>query len=122
MFLFQDVDGAKDYFKRKVTFIEEQIDKVMQLSMEKSKLSRGIYAFFSSQILEVVYQAMYGSEGEIFCFLLMIVICLHLPRNLNSMLESCLKSYTELSNQFYTICPCFFSAPWRNFSSYNIIT
>jgi hypothetical protein len=51
MFLFQDIDGAKDYFKRKVTFIEEQIDKVMQLSLEKSKLSRGIYAYFSLQPL-----------------------------------------------------------------------
>jgi hypothetical protein len=58
MFLFQDIDGAKDYFKRKVTFIEEQIDKVMQLSVEKSKLSRGIYALFSLQILEVGYQAL----------------------------------------------------------------
>jgi|TergutCu122P5_1016488.scaffolds.fasta_scaffold1572375_1 hypothetical protein len=51
MFLFQDIEGAKDYFKRKVNFIEEQIDKVMQLSMEKSKLSRGIYTFFSLQPL-----------------------------------------------------------------------
>jgi len=51
MFLFQDIEGAKDYFKRKVNFIEEQIDKVMQLSVEKSKLSRGIYTFFSLQPL-----------------------------------------------------------------------
>ena len=61
MFLFQDIDGAKDYFKRKVTFIEEQIDKVMQLSMEKSKLSRGIYVFFS-------LQSLYGTEDDIYSY------------------------------------------------------
>jgi hypothetical protein len=45
MFLFQDVDGAKDYFKRKVSFVEEQIEKNAQVSMEKNKLSKGTCTF-----------------------------------------------------------------------------
>jgi hypothetical protein len=45
MFVFQDIDGAKDYFKRKVSFVEEQIEKIMQLSVEKNELSKGICAF-----------------------------------------------------------------------------
>jgi hypothetical protein len=83
MFLFQDIDGAKDYFKRKIIFVEEQIDKVMQLSMEKSKLSRGIYAFFSLQPLVVVYQPPLGSEDEILWASNDIYLSVHLPHNLN---------------------------------------
>jgi hypothetical protein len=44
--VFQDIDGAKDYFKRKVSFLDEQIEKIMQVSVEKNELSKGICAFF----------------------------------------------------------------------------
>jgi hypothetical protein len=46
MFVFQDIDGAKDYFKRKVSFVEEQIEKITQMSVEKNELNKGICAFF----------------------------------------------------------------------------
>ncbi|XP_021918952.1 prefoldin subunit 5 isoform X2 [Zootermopsis nevadensis] len=39
-FIQKDIDGAKDYFKRKVSFVGEQIEKIMQVSVEKSKLNK----------------------------------------------------------------------------------
>lgn len=56
MFVFQDINGAKDYFKRKVSVVEEHIEKVMQLSMEKNELSKGICAFFVGFL---IYQSLY---------------------------------------------------------------
>jgi hypothetical protein len=57
MFVFQDIDGAKDYFKRKVSFVEEQIEKIMQLSVEKNELNKGTCAFFFTSF--VIYQSLY---------------------------------------------------------------
>lgn len=34
----KDVPGAKDYFKRKVDFVTEQVDKIEMLGFEKSKI------------------------------------------------------------------------------------
>lgn len=58
-YIQKDIDGAKDYFKRKVTFIEEQIDKVMQLSVEKSKLSRVV-----AQKIQLKQQSLLSSEQQ----------------------------------------------------------
>ena len=33
----QDIEGAKDYFKRKVQFVTEQMEKIQVLGIEKSK-------------------------------------------------------------------------------------
>lgn len=35
---FQDLDNAKDYFKRKVDFVGEQMEKIEILGFEKSKI------------------------------------------------------------------------------------
>ncbi|XP_075223730.1 putative prefoldin subunit 5 isoform X2 [Lycorma delicatula] len=37
-YLQKDIDGAKDYFKRKVTFVTEQMEKIQAVGMEKSKI------------------------------------------------------------------------------------
>ncbi|KAK3858078.1 hypothetical protein Pcinc_035700, partial [Petrolisthes cinctipes] len=34
----RDVNGAKDYFKRKVKFVTEQMEKIQKIASEKSKL------------------------------------------------------------------------------------
>lgn len=39
---FQDIEGAKDYFKRKVQFVTEQMEKIQMIGMEKSKIREAI--------------------------------------------------------------------------------
>lgn len=41
-FSFQDAAGAKDYFKRKVAFVTEQMEKIKMLGVEKSKVHKAI--------------------------------------------------------------------------------
>ncbi|KAJ0177739.1 hypothetical protein K1T71_006612 [Dendrolimus kikuchii] len=38
----KDVEGGKDYFKRKVQFVNEQIEKINMLGVEKSKFHEAI--------------------------------------------------------------------------------
>ncbi|XP_059609880.1 probable prefoldin subunit 5 [Phlebotomus argentipes] len=38
----KDVVGAKDYFKRKVDFVQEQVEKIEMLGFEKSKIRDAI--------------------------------------------------------------------------------
>lgn len=40
--VFQDIEGGKDYFKRKVQFVTEQMEKIQQLGIEKSKAREAI--------------------------------------------------------------------------------
>lgn len=40
--MFQDIDSAKDYFKRKMTFVTEQMEKIQILGLEKSKIRDAI--------------------------------------------------------------------------------
>ncbi|XP_075226597.1 putative prefoldin subunit 5 isoform X5 [Lycorma delicatula] len=41
-YLQKDIDGAKDYFKRKVTFVTEQMEKIQAVGMEKSKIREDV--------------------------------------------------------------------------------
>ncbi|KAL0881609.1 hypothetical protein ABMA27_001436 [Loxostege sticticalis] len=38
----KDIEGGKDYFKRKVQFVTEQMEKIQQLGIEKSKAREAI--------------------------------------------------------------------------------
>ncbi|GBP39720.1 Probable prefoldin subunit 5 [Eumeta japonica] len=38
----KDIDGAKDYFKRKVQFVTEQMEKIQVMGIEKSKVRDAI--------------------------------------------------------------------------------
>ncbi|KAI5646921.1 prefoldin subunit domain-containing protein [Phthorimaea operculella] len=38
----KDIEGAKDYFKRKVQFVSEQMEKIQMMGMEKSKVREAI--------------------------------------------------------------------------------
>lgn len=37
-FSFKDIDEAKDYFKRKIAFVTQQMEKIQILGLEKSKI------------------------------------------------------------------------------------
>ncbi|KAJ8931126.1 hypothetical protein NQ314_016007 [Rhamnusium bicolor] len=37
-----DIDGAKDYFQRKIKFVTEQMEKIQYLGLEKSKIRDAI--------------------------------------------------------------------------------
>ncbi|XP_033610552.1 probable prefoldin subunit 5 isoform X1 [Cryptotermes secundus] len=56
MLRIRDINGAKDYFKRKVSVVEEHIEKVMQLSMEKNELSKVV-----GQKIQLKLQAQLGN-------------------------------------------------------------
>lgn len=43
--LFQNIDSARDYFKRKVTFVTEQMGKIQAIGLEKSKIREGKKSF-----------------------------------------------------------------------------
>jgi hypothetical protein len=85
--VFQDIDGAKDYFKRRVSFVEEQIEKIMQLSTEKNELSKGICAFLFCKFCD--YQSLYMGipKMNFFTPCNYIYIPVHLFHNPNSTLE-----------------------------------
>lgn len=38
LFFFKDVPAAKEYFKRKVAFVTDQMEKIQQVGLEKSKI------------------------------------------------------------------------------------
>jgi hypothetical protein len=54
MLMFQDIDDAKDYFKRKFSFLEEQIEKIMQLYADKNELSKSMYFFYKRCDLPII--------------------------------------------------------------------
>lgn len=53
----QNLDGAKDYFKRKVDFVAEQMDKIEYLGNEKSKIRDAI-----CDVMEIKMQAMRSQQ------------------------------------------------------------
>lgn len=50
IFIFQDVESAKDYFKRKVEFVTEQMEKIQMMGMEKSKIRDAICMMMESKL------------------------------------------------------------------------
>ncbi|CAD0200344.1 unnamed protein product [Chrysodeixis includens] len=48
----KDIEGAKDYFKRKVAFVNEQMEKIKTLGSEKSKVHKAI-----CMMIEMKFQA-----------------------------------------------------------------
>lgn len=51
-FFFKDMEGAVDYFKRKVNFITEQMEKIQEMGLEKSKVRDAIV-----EVMEIKLQA-----------------------------------------------------------------
>ncbi|XP_071453246.1 probable prefoldin subunit 5 [Hetaerina americana] len=47
-----DIDSAKDYFKRKVNYVTEQMEKIQTLGLEKSKIRDAVM-----DVMEMKFQA-----------------------------------------------------------------
>lgn len=48
--MFQDIEGAKDYFKRKVQFVTEQMEKIQMMGIEKSKVREAIMMMMEMKV------------------------------------------------------------------------
>ncbi|XP_045449035.1 prefoldin subunit 5 [Melitaea cinxia] len=46
----KDIEGAKDYFKRKVDFVTEQMEKIQVLGIEKSKVREAIVMMMDMKV------------------------------------------------------------------------
>ena len=57
--VFQDVESGKDYFKRKVDFVSEQMEKIEILGFEKSKIRDAII-----DVMEIKIQQLKMSKPQ----------------------------------------------------------
>jgi prefoldin alpha subunit len=55
----KELDGAKDYFKRKVDYVTEQMEKIEVLGIEKSKIRNAI-----CDVLEIKIQQLRSSQQQ----------------------------------------------------------
>ncbi|XP_075976437.1 prefoldin 5 [Anticarsia gemmatalis] len=46
----KDIEGAKDYFKRKVEFVTEQVEKIKMLGSEKAKVHKAICTVIENKL------------------------------------------------------------------------
>lgn len=53
----QDVENGKDYFKRKVDFVSEQIEKIEVLGFEKNKIRDAIIDVMEIKIQQLKQQS-----------------------------------------------------------------
>lgn len=53
------MEGAVDYFKRKVNFITEQMEKIQEMGLEKSKVRDAIV-----EVMEIKLQAQMQSARQ----------------------------------------------------------
>ncbi|XP_069675047.1 probable prefoldin subunit 5 [Periplaneta americana] len=58
-FIQKDVEGAKEYFKRKVNFVTEQMEKIQQMGLEKSKIREAVM-----DVMEVRLQAQLSVQQQ----------------------------------------------------------
>ncbi|XP_075223727.1 putative prefoldin subunit 5 isoform X1 [Lycorma delicatula] len=70
-YLQKDIDGAKDYFKRKVTFVTEQMEKIQAVGMEKSKIREGIHSKFYKNFVE---EGLFPLQHEYFLITLFYLV------------------------------------------------
>ncbi|XP_015606049.1 prefoldin subunit 5 [Cephus cinctus] len=56
----KDIDDAKDYFKRRVAYVTEQMEKIQQLGLEKSKIREA-----TMDVMEMKIQGQMASQKEL---------------------------------------------------------
>lgn len=56
----KDIQGAKDYFKRRVNYVTEQMEKIQQIGIEKSKIREAIM-----DVMEMKIQGQMATQKEI---------------------------------------------------------
>lgn len=50
LYPFQDIEGGKDYFKRKVKFVTEQMEKIQAVGKEKATIQDTICQIIGMKI------------------------------------------------------------------------
>ncbi|XP_066996948.1 prefoldin subunit 5 [Anabrus simplex] len=58
-YIEKDVEGAKDYFKRKVAFVTEQMEKIQTMGLEKNKIREAVM-----DVMEARLQAQFGLQQQ----------------------------------------------------------
>ncbi|KAJ9595538.1 hypothetical protein L9F63_013303 [Diploptera punctata] len=58
-FVTKDIDGAKDYFKRKVNFVTEQMEKIQIIGLEKNKIREAVM-----DMMEIKLQAQLNAQQQ----------------------------------------------------------
>ncbi|XP_046982988.1 prefoldin subunit 5 [Schistocerca americana] len=56
-YIEKDIDGAKDYFKRKVDFVTQQLEKLQGVMIEKAKVREAVM-----EVMEAQLQAQLGAQ------------------------------------------------------------
>ncbi|XP_015524430.1 prefoldin subunit 5 [Neodiprion pinetum] len=56
----KDIQGAKDYFKRRVNYVTEQMEKIQQIGLEKSKIREAIM-----DVMEMKIQGQMSTQKEL---------------------------------------------------------
>lgn len=59
-YLHMNIDSAKDYFKRKVAFVTEQMEKIQAIGLEKSKIREAIM-----DVMEMKIQAQLAAQRAV---------------------------------------------------------
>lgn len=57
--MLQDLTTSKDYFKRKVDYVQEQMDKIDSLGRQKSKVLNAII-----DVIEMKVQAIHAQQAQ----------------------------------------------------------
>ncbi|CAH1407673.1 unnamed protein product [Nezara viridula] len=59
-YLNMNIESARDYFKRKVTFVTEQMEKIQNIGLEKSKIREAIM-----DVMEMKIQAQLATQRAV---------------------------------------------------------
>ncbi|GLH14617.1 hypothetical protein R5R35_001246 [Gryllus longicercus] len=49
-YISKDIDGAKEYFKHKINFVTEQMEKIQSMGMEKSKIRDAVMEIMEERL------------------------------------------------------------------------
>lgn len=55
-FYFQNLEGSKDYFKRRVEYVQEQIEKIEKIQIQKSRFLNAVIGVIEMKQLAAVKQ------------------------------------------------------------------
>lgn len=55
-FFFQNLEGSKDYFKRRVEYVQEQIEKIEKIQIQKSRFLNAVIGVIEMKQLAAVKQ------------------------------------------------------------------
>ena len=53
----KDLDGSKDYFKRKVEYVQEQVEKIDKIQMQKTRFLAAVHEVIDMKVAVMKQQA-----------------------------------------------------------------